>query len=47
MFKVHLNLFGKAFSKPIKPVLGKFISKIKRGPENKVGIGRPKEPKNY
>ena len=43
---MHLNLFGTAFSKPIKPVPVKFISKIKKGPKKKVGIGRPKEPKN-
>ena len=46
MFQVHLNLFGKAYSKPIKLVLEKKICKIKRGPKKKVGIGRPKEPKN-
>ena len=46
MFQVHLNLFGKEFSKLIKPILEKFNSKIKRGPKKKVGIGRPKEPKN-
>ena len=41
-----LNLFGKSYSKPVKPVLEKFISKIKRGAKKKVGAGRPKEVRN-
>ncbi len=41
-----LNLFFKAYSKPVKPVLEKFISKIKKGAKKKVGAGRPKEVRN-
>ena len=37
-----LNLFGKAYSKPIKPILEKFICKNKRGAKKKIN-GRPKE----
>ena len=39
-----LNLFGKAYSKPVKPVLEKFISKNKKGAKKKVGA--PKKVTN-
>jgi hypothetical protein len=39
-----LNLFGKAYSKPVKPVLDKFISRNKKGAKKKVGA--PKKVTN-
>ena len=39
-----LNLFGKAYSKPVKPVLEKFISRNKKGAKKKVGA--PKKVTN-
>ena len=40
----NLNLFGKQYAKPTKPVIEKFISKKKKGAKNK--RGRSKDPKN-
>jgi len=39
-----LNLFGRAYSKPVKPVLEKFISRNKKGAKKKVGA--PKKVTN-
>ncbi len=39
-----LNLFGKAYSKPVKPLVEKFISRNKKGAKKKVGA--PKKVTN-
>ena len=40
-----LNLFGKAYSKPVKPLVEKFISRNKKGAKKKVGA--PKKVTNF